>query len=243
MKNSLTALALVLVTFTSNAQEIQRALKPFSKIIASPKINVVLEQGEREHIRLVYDNVSSAKINIVERGNTLHIYLDDAKKIERNERLRDLGSSHTMYENVHITAYITYTQLQKMEIRGNQQLTVLGAINNEHFTLRAYGQNIITISALNVDFFKAALYGENKLRIKDGKVVEQKYRLYGENRIDTKRVKSAYASTSIFGQGDVRLTSTEEVRVNAFGEPDIQVNGGAQVNKRLIFGNVDIVEQ
>jgi hypothetical protein len=95
---------------------------------------------------------------------------------------------------------------------------------------------------LKTDYFKASLYGQNDLKIKKGKVVEQKYKLYGENKIDTRDMKSAFASASIFGEGNVKINTTEEVRVDAFGEPDIYVNGGAHVNKRLIFGRTRIHE-
>ncbi|HYG03880.1 MAG TPA: DUF2807 domain-containing protein [Chryseosolibacter sp.] len=243
MKHIFFLSAVVLMAIASIAQEIEKDLKSFTKIITSPRVNVVLQKGEKEHIRLVYNNVSKGKINIVVRGNTLHVYLDEAKKIERTERLNDLGSTFTMYHGARLTAYITYKDLELLEIRGNQQLTVLTPIDVEHFVLRAYGENIITINSLNTDFFKASLYGNNKLRINAGKVVEQKYRLYGANKIDSENVKSAYATTNIYGEGSIHLRSTEEVRVNAFGDPYIQVAGGAHINKWLVFGRADIVRR
>lgn len=237
-------LLIVLATaFSLRAQEIKKDLKPFDRVIASPRVNVILTKGERESIRLVYDNVSESKINIEVRHKTLQIFLDNARKVEKRSPYNDRGrhrSNHTMYHDVNITAYVTYKELEGLEIRGSQELTCNDPIDTEEFRLKAYGENEITLASLHTDFFKASLYGQNRLKVKKGKVVEQKYKLYGENRIDTRDMKSAFASASIFGEGDVMINTTEEVRVDAFGEPNIYVNGGAHVNKRLVIGNTAI---
>jgi hypothetical protein len=223
-------------TLLLSAQEIQQDLRPFTKIVASPRVNLILKKGEHESIRLVYNDVSKNKINIEVRGKTLSIYLDNARKVEKMAPYHDRITRYTMYEGVSITAYVTYTNLESLEIRGKQELTCLDNLESDEFRLKAYGENEITFASLKTEFFKASMYGQNVLTIKKGKVIEQKYKLYGENKIDTRDVRSAYASASIFGEGNVRLNTSEVVRVDAFGEPSIYVNGGAHVSRRLIFG-------
>jgi hypothetical protein len=240
-KSILLSLSLIMVGTLGFAQEIQKELKSFSRIIASPRINLILKQGETESIRLVYNDVSKSKINIEVSNHTLHLYLDNARKVEKMDPYApEFGPRKNMYDGVSITAYVTYKSLEALEIRGNQELTCYDPIESNEFRLKAYGENEITLASLKTDFFKASLYGTNKLKIKKGKVVEQKYKLFGENRIDTRALKSAYASTSIFGEGDLKITSTEQVRVDAFGEPSIHVNGGADVNRRLVIGRTSI---
>lgn len=237
----LIALSLLSTLGAFAQEEIQKELKSFSHIIASPRINLILKQGEKESIRLVYNDVSKSKINIEVSNHTLHLYLDNARKVEKMDPYEPShGQRRNMYDGVTITAYVTYKSLEGLEIRGNQELTCYDPIESDEFRLKAYGENEITLASLKTDFFKATMYGTNKLKISKGKVVEQKYKLYGENRIDTRDMKSAYASTSIFGEGQLRITSTEEVRVDAFGEPNIFVNGGAHVNRRLVIGRTSI---
>ena len=239
MKKLLAPIVLLLIGTFAFSQEIQQDLKHFNKIIASPRVHLVLKKGDKESVRLVYNNVSKSKINIEVQGKTLAIYLDHARKVERLTNEKG-GRTSWMYKGVSITAYVTYTELESLEIRGNQEITCEDAIESEQFRLKAYGENNITLASLKTDFFKASLYGENELKIKKGKVVEQKYKLYGENRIDTRDMKSAFTSTSIFGEGNVRVNSTEQIRVDAFGEPTIYVRGGGHVNKRLVFGKTYI---
>jgi len=244
MKKLALIITCVIVASVTFAQEIQKDLKPFTRIVASPRINLILTKGDHESIRLVYHDVSKDKINIEVKGKTLSIYLDDARKVEKQVRYENhFKSNHGIYEGVSATAYVTYTALDHLEIRGEQELTCNDPIVSEEFTLRAYGENHITLASLKTEYFKATLYGENELRVKNGKVLEQKYKVYGENKIDTHEMKSEYTSTSIFGEGKLSINSSEQVRVNAFGEPQIYVDGGAEVSKRLVFGNVQIHKQ
>jgi hypothetical protein len=244
MKKLLLLFILAATGLTTFAQEIKKDLKHFTKIIASPRINVVLQKGEQENIRLVYNDITKSEINFFVKGKTLHIFLDDAKKVERT--VREHGENGTyrrgVYEGVSITAFVTYRDLTMIEVRGGQELTCNDAIDSDRFKLRAYGETNITLASLKTEYFKASLYGQNNLKIKKGKVLEQKYRLFGENKIDTQEMRSEYTSTSIFGEGKLKIHSTEEIRVNAFGEPHIYVNGGGHVNRRIIFGKAEIVK-
>jgi hypothetical protein len=236
----------ILSSAATFAQEINKELKPFTRIIASPRIHVILEKGDQENIRLVYQDVSESRINILVKGRTLHLFLDGARKVEKTVKDYDSehGSSrHGIYEGASVTAFVTYKQLDMLEIRGNQELTCRGEIIAPEFLLRAYGENEITLASLETAYFKTALYGKNKLKINNGKVSKQKYNLYGENKIDTQGMHCEYTSTRIFGEGKVRINSSEELRVNAFGEPKIYVDGGGYVNRRIVVGRTRIYKR
>lgn len=226
----------------SFGQEIEKKLEPFIGIVASPRINVILEKGDQESIRVIYKNVDPEKINIDVTGKTLRIYLDQARKVEPLKRGQySRGTREAMYEGVTVTAYVTYRDLETLEIRGNQELTCKDPLEAETFTLRAYGENEIHFTSLRTGFFKAKLYGQNDLQIDKGRTLEQKFILYGENKIDTKGMRSDYIITSIFGEGSLRINSAEEVRIDAFGEPRIYVDGGANINRRLVIGKANII--
>jgi hypothetical protein len=225
----------------SLAQEISRELKSFNRIIVSPKVNLILEQGDQESIRLTYSNVDADKINIRVQGNTLRVYLDDAKVTEKTYRV----SSHEkrgIYHDVSVTAYVTYKELEHLEIRGNQELTCNGPLTAERFTLRAYGENDINLASLKTEYLRTSLHGENDLKIKAGKAEYQKYNLYGVNKIDTQDLKSFSATATIFGESKIKLNTQDNLKVNAFGESQVSYNGNANVNKGLIFGQAQITK-
>ncbi|HEU5148118.1 MAG TPA: DUF2807 domain-containing protein, partial [Chryseosolibacter sp.] len=189
----------------------------------------------------VYNNVTENKINIDVTGKTLRIYLDNARKFEKAmSNANEFGARESMYEGASVTAYVTYRELDLLEIRGNQELSCKDPIVSDAFTLRAYGENDISLSSLKTPFFKAKLYGENDVHIRKGRTLEQKYISYGENKVDAMGMRSDYIITSIFGEGTLKLNSAEEIRIDAFGEPDIHVDGGAHINRRLVIGNANI---
>mgnify|MGYP003576375323 CR=1 FL=1 len=237
----LLAALLTLTVQIAKAQEISRELKSFSKIVVSPKINLILEQGEQENIRLTYSNVDPSKINIKVQGNTLRVYLDEAKVAEKTYRTSG-NQKRSIYHDASITAYVTYKELEHLEIRGNQELTCNGPLKAERFTLKAYGENDINLASLKTEYLRTSLYGDNDLKIKTGKAEYQKYKLFGDNKIDTQDVKSFSATTTIFGESKIKLNSQDNLKVNAFGESQVSYNGNASVNKGLIFGKAQITK-
>ncbi len=231
--------AAVQVACAQESKEITKDLKPFRKVIVSPRVNLILEQGDHEGIRLVYNNVTADKINIQVSHHTLRVYLDDAKVTERNEYV-NAHSRHGIYHNVTITAYVTYKELEHLEIRGNQELTCTSPLRAEKFVLKAYGENEITLASVKAEYMKTSLYGENKLRIKGGKAEYQKYKLFGENKIDTQELKSYSTTANIFGESNLKLNTQDQLKVNAFGESQVSYQGDASVNRGLIFGHAEI---
>ena len=239
MKKLLAAAFFVSISILTYGQEIKRDLKEFNRITVSPKINLILEQGSKESIRLVYNRVEPDKINIEVKGKKLKIYLDDARTIEKHEKT-DYYNKQSIYRDVNITAYVTYVNLSELEIRGEQELTCLSPIRSENFALRAYGENDITLSHLKTANLQVSLYGENKLTIEDGKAQYQKYRLFGENKIDTRKLRSYSTKTTSYGSSRIKLNTDDELRVTAFGESKISYSGPAQVSKGIVIGENQI---
>lgn len=240
--NYLIFIALFTGSSLSFGQEIQKKLSPFSKITVSPKINLILEKGSEESIRILYTNIDAGKINAEVEGNKLSIFLDQARLVDKRERTDEYNydSKTSIYHNAEVTAYVTYTQLRSLEVRGEQEVISKGLLENESFDLKAYGQAEITFDSLITHEFKAVVYGENKIKIKAGKAVHQRYRLYGENKIDTRALASTSVSTSIYGEGKLSVHASDEVRVSAIGEPEVNVTGTSFINKGIIIGKADI---
>lgn len=236
MLKTLFTISAIFLSIVGFGQQFKTDVKPFTRLVVSPRINVIIEKGTVESVRVVYENITEDKINVNVSGKTLRIYLDEARKKEKSIQ------TGGMYEGATITAYVTYRELEGIEIRGNQELVCVGPIQADVFRLRAYGQNDIHLSSLKSDFFQVKLYGQNDLQIGQGRTLEQKYVLYGENKIDSKGLRSDYITTSIFGEGSLRVNSAEEVRINAVGEPNIFVDGGAHVSKRFVIGKANIYE-
>jgi hypothetical protein len=236
----LAVLVLIAATAHSQNQEFKRDLPSFDQIVVSPKINLILEAGDRESIRLQYARIDEGKINIEVTNGKLHLYLDNARIFEKQERTYDYNSKMSIYRHAEVTAFVTYTYLKALEVRGEQEVTCLSRLENEKFKLKVYGEAEITLESLYTQKLKAVVYGENKIKIKEGRADHQRYRLYGENRINTRALTSSTVSTTIYGEGRLTVNASDEVRISAFGEPQIDVTGTSYINKGIVFGRVDI---
>ncbi|MBY0433177.1 MAG: DUF2807 domain-containing protein [Cyclobacteriaceae bacterium] len=240
MKKPLLLIAIMTLLVMTNPSAAQDTLRiaPFSKIIASPRVNVILRKGSRESVRIVYNDIPKNRVNVRVHGNKLSIYLDHARLVEKQVRFSDNGRSsrHGIYGGSSITAFVTYVDLKEVEIRGAEELRCDNEIKTKKFKLRAYGESEIRLAKLTTGKFKASLYGVNNLKIKEGTTDQQVYRLFGENKIDTRGLKSEYTSTRMYGEGTLRVSASDEVRINAFGEPEIRIEGTSFISKGIVMG-------
>lgn len=240
MKRIAVILIVLFIVNISNAQEFKKDLPSFDQIVVSPKINLILEAGDRESIRVQYARIDEGKINIEVTNGKLHLYLDNARIFEKQERTYDYNSKMSIYRHAEVTAFVTYTYLKALEVRGEQEVTCLSRLENEKFKLKVYGEAEITLESLYTQKLKAVVYGENKIKIKGGRADHQRFRLYGENRINTSGLASSTVSTTIYGEGRLTVNASDEVRINAFGEPHVDVTGTSYINKGIVIGRVDI---
>jgi len=241
MKTVITSLLLTVATLSGSAQTIEKSVGHFKKVVASPKINLVMVAGESEYVKINYVNVDASKINIVVKNNALHIYLDGSKYNEKRERVKKDGwvDKESVYRNASVTAYVTYRRLDKLVVRGEQEVDVLSAIDSKKFKLSAYGENNITLASLKTYKFKACLYGQHTVKVTAGEVDFQKYKLFGENKIDTQALQSEEIASTTYGESKLKFNAHENLRLVTFGESDVKVKGGADISK-LTFGEVEV---
>ncbi len=241
--------AIALIASGAYAQVDEMDVDAFRKVVASPKINLVLKEGERESVRLEYSYVDRENIKVEVTGKRLHIYLDKAKIAERPMRVHgepaDLSGrrdrwSPSIYRRATVTAYVTYRRLEGVEIRGNGNIFCDNDIKSKNFKIKAYGENEIRIPSLTAGKLKTKFYGVNSLRIAGGEVGHQKHVLYGESRIDTRGLACKTAATNVYGEGRIMLNATEELHLNSFGEPNVIVSGSPVISKGIVVGNARI---
>jgi Putative auto-transporter adhesin, head GIN domain len=238
------ALLLLFVTLAnfSVAQESTHDLPPFSKIIVSPHVNVVLQKGTQESIKLMYANITEEEINVRIKNGKLLIYLDDSRFFEKQEKYHkgEVSFKHSRYRDATVTAVITYQQLNGLVVRGEQEVDIDDTITSDKFKLKVYGEAEVRFASLSANHFKAKMYGGNRLKIMAGEIQNQKYRLYGGNKIDTRAIESQVITSVIYGEGLMRVNATDQLVLTSIGEPKIQLSGGAHIYKGIVIGTPHI---
>jgi len=248
MKSTLETLLFVAVSFMAfnvAGQEMSgsESLSHFNKIVVSPRVSIILQKGDKESIRMIYNDIPKNKVNVIVKGNKLRIYLDHARITERQVRnitINNNSNKHGIYEGSSITAYVTYTDLKSIEIRGEGEIRCDSMITAQKFKVKAYGENEIHLASVITTKFKATLFGQNDFKILAGSTDHQTYRLFGENKVDTRGFKSEIASTRIYGEGKISVYASEAVRINALGESTIYIEGTPMISKRIILGRTSV---
>lgn len=220
-------LALALFISQSSAQTLTDSLPPFKKIVVSPLVNLVLSQGEREHIRIEYEGIGAEKINYAVKGNTLRIYLDDARYTVKTEEIDkgDYIQSVPIYKGVQLTAYVTYRHLKNLQVRGEETIICQDSLVSRKFKIKLFGESKVDLAYVQSRRFKVHAFGENKLTIHGGDAGMQTYRLFGENKIDVESMPSGRVRASSFGESELALYATEEIRLWGFGEVEMMYDG------------------
>ena len=234
---------LLILTGLARAQTPVQTLSSFDKIITSPYISVVLVAGEQEGIQLQYQNIEPEKVNYSVRHKTLRIYLDGARITVKQRKWREGNYTYKkpIYDkDVRVTAFVTYRQLNSLEIRGEEEITCQSELRSDAFRLRVYGQARVTLASLKTDTFKARLYGENRVTIQSGRADKQQYRIYGDNQLDTEKLTGKTVSAHSYGDSQLRVYASDRIGVMAFGESNIEYAGGAQLRKGLVIGEITI---
>ena len=230
----------MLITSAAYSQRLERKLRSFDRIVVSPKINLVLIPGDRESILINYSGIEEEKIIIEQKGKKLHVYLEDAKILDIGERDNDIFDRRERYRHATLTAYVTFKHLKLIETRGEGDVVCDGTITSKNLKIRAYGKTDIRLAYVDAATVKARLYGENSMTIGDGDADHVSYKTYGVNKIDTRGLRSVTSTTTIYGEGRINLNSTEEVRVNSFGEPSLYVSGNPIISKGIVIGRPNI---
>ncbi len=243
MKNLLVVGGIMAIC-ASYAQESEK-LPAFDRVTVSPHINVVLMRGPQEGIRWELENIDERKINAEVVDGSLRLYLDDARILPPQHTFRENGNrgKRSIYEDVSVTAHVTYRELNRLEIRGAQTVNVDTIPASSKLKIVLYGEATLSIGHVDTEKLKLSSFGENTVRILSGRAHHQVYRMFGENKIDALGVQSRTAFTRFYGEGKLRLTATEEVRLNSFGEPRLVLDGNPLLHRCIVVGETDITRQ
>jgi hypothetical protein len=103
-----------------------RKLPRFDRVTVSPHINLVLTHGPDETIRFVAENMDERKINVEVIDGSLRLFLDDARILPPQQTYHENGNrwKKQLYEDASVTAHVTYRELNRLEIRGAQKVSV-----------------------------------------------------------------------------------------------------------------------
>tara|TARA_R100001369_G_scaffold37178_1_gene62607 strand:- start:804 stop:1547 length:744 start_codon:yes stop_codon:yes gene_type:complete len=243
MKNlkHITIIALIFIGQTLSAQT-KKTVAPFNKVIISPHIETTFVKGDEESVTIIDSTEPDDKINIEVKGNTLRVYLDDAKEFTKSEKIEKNGMKMTVpiYKGKVLTILVTYKSIDDLSLRGEQKTVFESLINVEDFKLKIYGESVVLFNAVNFKEFDADIYGESQLTIKKGSISHQKITAYGECEINLVAVDNKTSRLKAYGEAEFTVNASERIKFTAYGEAELHYTGAADVDKGLSIGDSKI---
>ena len=238
----ITAIVIMLASCAIWAQQKIIAVDHFNKVIISPHIQVTFVQGDKEQIQIENSTVSISKLNVEVKGKTLRIYLDNAKEITKNEKVKENGykRSKSIYKGTVLTVIVTYTSLKELSLRGEEKFVCESPLTGDRFRLKIYGESQVYLHQVNLEELQASIYGESFLEIKSGRIDKQKFTAYGETKINALGIQNKETKIVAYGEGNYRVNVSNKLKVTAYGEATIAYEGRPNVDKGIIIGDATI---
>lgn len=237
MKYYILTFLLSCVMLTGTAQTKKR-VDSFNKVIISPHIEAVLVQGDEPSVTIKECKVPEDKVNIEVKGNTLRVYLDDAKELTKREKVKRnrMKRKLPVYKGKVLTVTIVYRDLKALSVRGEQTILCESPITSEKFKLNLYGESIMIFNKVMFTDFDVDIYGESTLTVKEGNVHFQKVTSYGEGEVNLLSVNNKTTKLIAYGEADFNIQASERIKFTAYGEAKLHYKGNPVVKKGLSFG-------
>lgn len=247
MKNYKTIIILLLafVSFSAKAQVKTYNVKSFDKIIVSPHVEVVLQQGDIESVEVNEIFLPIEKLNVeIEGRRTLRVYLDDAKMVTKTEKVkyRNYKNSRPIYKGTQVKVTITYKTLDVLSVRGEEKISFNTPLHQKQFILRAYGEPRIYLNDVQLEVLRTTMYGESYVEASNGVIRKQKFTNYGESVINMKAIDNTETKITAYGESNYKLNVSKRLRITAYGEAVITYKGSPNVSKGIVIGDATITQ-
>ncbi len=202
------------LVFDANAQE--RKVGPFNAIEISGAINLYLSQGKEEAVAVSSSEPELLeKIKTVVRNNTLYISLDTK------------GMSWKSWGNNQIKAYVTFTDLIKLEASGACNIKSAGKMKLDDVKVELSGASDFNgeIEAGNI---RIDLSGASQVSLK-GTADKATYLASGASSIKAFEFATNFCKIDASGASSVRVLANKEISAEASGASSIQYKGEAMI--------------
>lgn len=235
-------LFLMCVSSSSFAQTKEYPVDSFDKVIVSPYIQVIFKKGEKASVVLENIKVPREKLFVEVSNNTLHLYLEGAKTIPKNEKVKqgNIKTKVPLYNNSTAKMTVTYQDLKALSLRGEEKFLFEDPLSAVEFKLSLYGEIELAIPKVTFDRLDMDLYGENELEIKTGKINDNKITSYGENEIEMIGVESEQANITSYGDAEITLFVNKEIKLTAYGETQLDYKGQPLIKKGIVIGETTV---
>ena len=189
-------------------------IQPFTKIYLEGAFKVVLEQGSQSGLRIKTDEDNFKYIDV--QSDTQSLSLKIIKK---------------RFDFDELILYITFADLEKLEIQGGISLETKGYVDLKDFYLHVEGGATVEI---NMKANKVKVIGEGGVKFEfDGIADELDATISGAGYLDAIDLKTKSCDVRIEGVGAGSVYATESLNATISGVGKIRYKGEPKVYKKV----------
>ncbi len=208
MKKSMVGL-FWLVTLPLWAQQSEtRALNSFRGIKVSQAIDAYLKKGDKESVRVEVTGASTSDVITEVEGSSLRI------------KMRD---SRNFWSKVHVKAYVTYVNLEKISASSASSVFSDGVIKTDHIDINASSAANVEVSLdANSVMVDASSAGEVVL---EGKSPKLEVEASSAADVDAYKLECETVVASVSSGGEAKLSVSKDLEAHASSGGDIRYRG------------------
>ena len=248
-KNKLFVLVLAVLSaqLVFSQQTETRKLSSFSKLFTSGQIDVLVQKGSEESVKIVAKGIGTARVITETSNNELHIYLEDGD-----------------YRDINVKVYVTYNEIKTLDKSGQGNLEWLsdlvvdnfdlsmndagncnfkGNIKTGQFNLVKTGSGNLNLTAVESNNATFSMTGSGNLTVGSGAVEKQVIELAGTASMSAPGFRVRECNASIHGSGNIEVSVSDLLEGQITGSGNIIYNGNARVNKKTVTGSGKITKR
>lgn len=189
-------------------------IQPFTKIYLEGAFKVVLEQGSQSGLKIKTEEDNFRYIDVQSSIETLSL---------------KITKKHFDFDE--LILYVTFKDLEKLEIQGGVNLETKGYVDLKDFSLRVEGGATVE---MNMKANRVDLVGEGGVKFEfDGVSDELVARISGAGYMDAIDLKVRKCDIRIEGVGAGSVYATESLNATISGVGKIRYKGDPKVFKKI----------
>ena len=192
------------------AQRVEnRNLRSFHAVQASGSLNVILERGHDESVRIEVRNIDPDEVITEVKGGVLKIY-------EKNGNWKK-GSG---------TIYISYRSINGLSLSGSADVKCRDRISGREVAIKCSGSGNLTASSIDANQLVAQISGSGNLYLA-GDVDSQILKISGSGNIEADDLECDDTQAQISGSGNMSLVAYDRLDVRISGSGNIRYRGNS----------------
>lgn len=198
----------------------------FTKVHSGGSWEVILEEGNKEEVRIEARGVDLSKVKTEIDGDVLSVGL-----VKGN------------YNNVKLKFYITYKELEGVKCSGSGTVEVTSPVRSEEFYAGLSGSGDIILANLEAKKLSVGISGSADMEIKGGSVDQAEIKQSGSGDFEAERLAIGELVVSKSGSGDTFVGDLGMLSVSSSGSGDVVYSGSPKLGNIRTSGSSSITKR